>query len=99
MSDFDDYNDLKSLKNHPGYLKLQALWTRDAQEIMGSLDRVTKLSGKDQPLRYHAGRWNGFNVAIGHLDRALEDMERVVDNKESDFDLEETLKEIRGDKQ
>lgn len=98
MSDLDDYRDLKSLRSHPGFQKLQALWTQNAQEIMRALDRTTKLSGKDQPLRYYAGQWNGFNVAIGRLDIALEEMERVVENKADDLDLDEVIREIRGDK-
>lgn len=98
MSDIDDYRDLKSLRNHPGYLKLQAMWTQNAQDIMRALDRTTKLSGKDQPLRYHAGQWNGFNIAIGRLDIALEEMGRVVENQEDNLDYEAVIKEIRGDK-
>lgn len=98
MSDVDDYRDLLSLKNHPGFLKLQALWTQNAQEIMKKLDQATKLSGKDQPLRYHAGQWNGFNIAISRLEIALEAMSRVVENEEEAFSLEDTLSKIRGDK-
>lgn len=98
MSDVEDYRDLMALRSHPGFQKLQALWTQDAQEIMKKLDQVTKLSGKDQPLRYHAGQWNGFNRAIARLDLALDEMGRVVENTEDSLDIEATIAKIRGDK-
>lgn len=95
MSDLDDYNDLKSLKAHRGFKKLQALWAQDAALIMESIDKSCKTNGRENSLKHASGRWNGFNIAITKLDRALEDMERNIDNVRETSIADDLLEKIR----
>lgn len=99
MSDLDDYNDLRALRSHPGFKKLQALWAQDAALIMESIDKACKTNGRENSLKHASGRWNGFNIAITRLDRALGDMERNIENVNETSVADELLERIREQKQ
>ena len=92
----NEYQELKSLKADKRYAMLQALWAHDAEAILKSISAASRTSGKDSSLRYYAGKWDGFNAAIGHLDRALAEMEKENNNKRAEDEIDKTLDEIRG---
>jgi hypothetical protein len=91
----EDYGDLSDLKSRRGYQKLQALWVRQGKDIMNALNKASKERGKDDSLRWNAGVWYGFDLAIGQLDRALAEMERDMENKEETTSVDKLLELAR----
>lgn len=97
-----DYMDLAELKGSRGYHKLQSLWAEHGLKIMDNFNKQSKLSGKDQSLRYYAGQWNGFDLAVGMLERALNEIQRQLGNAEESNRVETILSKLTdrtGDKQ
>jgi hypothetical protein len=95
----EDYTDLSALRGLRGYHKLQLLWAAEGKEIMKSLNKHSKLAGKDTSLRYYAGLWAGFDMAIGALDRALQEIERQMGNDQETSTVDELLKRAEERKQ
>lgn len=93
-----DYMDLNDLRNNRGYQLLMVAWATQGKEIMASMQKACKLSGKDTTLRYCAGMWAGFDLAVGALDRAIEEVERLEENKKEEISTDELLKKIRDQK-
>lgn len=89
-----DYNDLLVLRNSLGYQKLQALWAEQGRKIMEALNKASKLSGKDSSLRYHAGEWHGFDLAIGMLERALSEIQRQMGNEKEASTVDDILSKL-----
>lgn len=94
-----DFSDLSELKNMRGYQKLQMLWAEQGLKIMDALNKASKLSGKDSSLRYHAGEWHGFDLAIGMLDRAMSEIQRQMGNEKEASTVDQILSKLdrRGD--
>ena len=90
----EDLNDLTNLKHSQGYQKLQALWAVEGQKIMESLQRNSRMAGKDTSLRYYAGMWHGFDLAIGQLERALEELHRQVGNENEKTNVDALISKI-----
>lgn len=77
-----DYTDLSETRNSRGYQKLQALWAEQGMKIMENLNKHSKLTGKDTSLRYFAGQWNGFDLAVGMMERAMSEIARQMGNEQ-----------------
>jgi hypothetical protein len=75
-----DLKDFSDLRNHPGYQKLQLLWQEQGKDIMTALNKASREKSKDESLRWHAGSFYGFDLAIGQLDRAIADVTRKLEN-------------------
>lgn len=67
---------LNSLKNSPAYQRLQAGWALQAKIIMAGMQKACMEKSNDHSMRYWAGQWNGFELAIGMLDRMISDAEK-----------------------
>lgn len=89
-----DYSDLSEIRHSRGYQKLQALWAEQGLKIMENLNKNAKLTGKDTSLRYHAGQWNGFDIAVGMLERALNDMQRQMGNEQEATTVDKILEKL-----
>ncbi len=94
-----DFFDLKNLQGSAGYQKLQALWAHEGAKLLDSLQKVASKNNESN-WRYTAGKMAGFDLAITHLERALLQMEKEgeTDNPGA-TDIEELMKEARGEKQ
>lgn len=93
-----DFMDLKMLQGMRGYQKLQALWAHEGALIMNNLQKAAA-KGQESAWRYYAGQMKGFDLAITHLERALMQMEKEGEgDNPATKNVEELLKEIRGDK-
>jgi hypothetical protein len=92
-----DFFDLKSLENSKGYQKLQALWAHEYALLMISLQKAAS-KGQESAWRYYAGQLKGADLMTGMLNRALLQIEKEgeTDNPGT-ADVEELMKEIRGD--
>lgn len=95
-----EYNHLYSLKNHPGYEVLMALWAIQHQKITDAMRKSGK-QNKEMNWRYFAGQLEGFEIAITQMDRALKDMaekgEDAIANEEATRQVEDLLKKIKGE--
>ena len=94
-----DYFDLKNLENSMGYKKLQALWAHEGAEVMKSMTKAAA-KGQESAWRYYAGQLKGFELAIGQLLRALEEMEKegaAEQESQHQMTAEEILNELRGE--
>lgn len=89
-----DYMDLAEVRGSRGYQKLQALWAEQGLKIMENLNKQSKLTGKDTSLRYYAGQWNGFDLAVGMLERALEDIQRKLGNERESTKVDDILSKL-----
>lgn len=89
-----DYLDLVELRKLRGYQKLQALWAEQGMKIMENLNKHSKLTGKDTSLRYYAGQWNGFDMAIGMLERAVEEIQRQIGNAAESTTVDELMEKL-----
>ena len=89
-----EYQNLKVLQGSNGYKILEELWAIQGKKIMDAFQKATRERSKDESLRWHAGQWQGFDLAVGMLARALADMEREDQNLNSDRDAEKILKEL-----
>lgn len=92
-----DYMDLAELRQSHGYQKLQGLWATQGLKIMENLNKSAKLAGKDTSLRYYAGQWSGFDLAIGMLERALEDIQRKLGNEKEASNVDQLLSRLKGE--
>lgn len=93
-----DYQDLKALQMSRGWQKLLALWAIEGQTVMNGLQR-SAARNQESAWRYYAGQIKGFEIAVGHLDRALMQMEKegAVEEPETKS-AEEIIAELRGEK-
>jgi hypothetical protein len=92
-----DYLDLKSLQGNRGYQKLQALWAHEYVMMMASLQKAAA-KGQESAWRYYAGQLKGADLMTGILERALLQMEKEGEgDNPGTADIEELLKEVRGD--
>lgn len=101
MSEKEDYFDLKMLSGTKGYQKLMALWAHEYAAVMKSL-QFTASKNNESNWRFQAGILKGFDLAVGQLERALADLEKVgatATDNEATKTVEELLKEVRGEKQ
>lgn len=89
-----DYMDLAELKSSRGYQKLQTLWAEQGLKIMENLNKHSKLTGKDTSLRYYAGQWNGFDLAIGMLERAILEIHRQLGNETESNNVDQILSKL-----
>jgi len=67
---------LMQLIQHPGYLRLQMGWAGEGKIIHDAMKKACREKGSDQSLRYYAGMWEGFDAAIGMLERMIHDAEK-----------------------
>ena len=95
-----EYNQLKQLEGMPGYQILMGLWAIQGQKILEASRRCAKKSNEGS-WRYYAGQQEGFELAITQLQRSLTDMEKDSDNlegsKRSEKEVEELLKNLKGE--
>lgn len=97
-----EYHALSSLKMHPGWVILQALWAIQHKKVVEATRKSGKL-GKESPWRWYAGQLEGFEIAITQLDRAIQDMEKENEDlapaHEAQEQVEALLKKIKGEKE
>lgn len=93
-----EYVALTGLKKFPGYEVLQELWNAQYLKIQEAMDSAAK-RGSETAWRYWAGQDKGFKLAVTQLDRAIEQMEREMDEdrKPQDSVVDKLLAEARGE--
>lgn len=97
-----EYNILASLKAHPGWIILQALWAIQHGKVVEATRKAGK-QGKESPWRWFAGQLEGFEIAITQLDRAMADMEKenedIAPSHEAQEQVQALLEKLKGEKQ
>lgn len=88
-----EYNHLMSLKMSEGYKVLQALWAHQHGKIVEAMRKAGK-KGNETSWRYFAGQNEGFELAITQVERALEDMQKTMENENPQADPSRDIEEL-----
>lgn len=93
----NEYLALKQLEKSDGYAVLCALWMEQVTKIEKA--RSTAASrGSESAWRFHAGREEGFKLAMTQMDRAIKDMEAQDQEMAGEARFDALIQEIRGGK-
>lgn len=90
-----DFNDLNELRSSRGYQLLLGLWAIQGQKILEASRRAAR-KPQESAWRFYAGQQEGFELAIGEIDRALTEMQQKSENQVAQIDIDKTLAEIKA---
>lgn len=99
MSDIDPrvaYQMLCRLRDDPAYTLLRALWEKQGRDIVDSLKSAGR-RGQESAWRFHAGRMDGFEIAITHLERAISELTTKIENESAKINVDDMIENLRGE--
>lgn len=91
-----EYASLTALRDNIDYQTLKVCWAGQGQKIIDAMKRAAA-RGQESAWRFYAGQMAGFELAVTQLERSIAEMEAESQNKSADTNVDDLLKQIKGE--